>query len=205
MILLLACTEPALEDTEVVNTQDSSDSSDTSDSEDTGSGPFRDILLVTAFHGSMSDEHQALKQQAAEILATLGDSDRLGLITDGADGCSQAGILTFQDDPSFLSGAFNVQEGPLSQDLLEATARAYSQTEAGCNVGLAREGSIRVVVLISDTSGTGNDLSEITPFSPTVSLLGSDCSGAYGDAVQSTGGTATCPWQVSDLLALLGD
>jgi len=205
-LLIVACKGPATtdvgdsqEDTSVV------DSETDTESEDTGLPEgARDVLLVTEHRDSLDDDHNTIKQQAGSILSALGPADHLGVITDGADGCSQSGVLDSGSDPSRLSNALNGQPGTLTGNLLEVVARAYAQTVAGCNVGLGRAQADQIVIIVSDDSGKANDLNEVDAFNPVFWWLGEkDCSGPYADVATDTGGLVVCPWQPDGITTAL--
>ncbi len=206
ILLLMACKGPApsegdsQEDSPVVELDDT----DTASGDSSLPEGTRDVLLVTEHRDSLNDDHNAIKQQAGSILAALGPADHLGVITDGADGCSQSGVLDSASDPSRLSNALNGQPGPLTGDLLEVIVRAYAQTVAGCNAGLGRPEAEQLVIIISNDEGKPNDLNGVDVFSPVIWWLGeSNCSGPYADAASESGGLVLCPWQPDGLTTAL--
>lgn len=206
-LLLLACAgEP--DDTSADSTPAPDDTQDTEVLVDTGPPDgARDILLITEHSASLADDHADLKNQAPDVLASLGEGDHLGLVTDGANGCAISGVLTRDSDPQALRNALNGQEGPLSGNLLEASQRALAQTIGGCNTGLGRDGAELLILLLSDQSGQQHDLAGIAEHDPTIWWLGEgDCSsGPYADAVSATGGQVVCPWRPDGLLTALTD
>jgi hypothetical protein len=204
-LLLLACTGPAkdLPDETAVPADDTTLETDSPTDTDAPEGA-RDIFLVTEHSGSMEDDLATVKNQAPELLALLGEHDRLGVVTDGANGCAVSGILDRDSDPQVLRNSLNGQEGPLSGNLLEAAQRALWATEASCNTGLDRPGASTLVILLSDQSGITNDLSEIAVFEPVIWWLGeSACTGAYAEAAAATGGQVVCPWTPDGLKTAL--
>lgn len=203
-VLLLACAGPATDVPEETDPP-ADDTVETDSPADTDAPEgARDIFLVTEHTGSMADDLDAVKSQAPDLLALLGEHDRLGVVTDGADGCVVSGILDRDSDPQVLRNSLNGQEGPLSGNLIEATRRALWATEASCNTGMDRPGASTLVVILSDQSGVASDLGDLAEFEPVIWWLGDTaCTGAYADAAGATGGQVVCPWAPDGLKTVL--